>query len=302
MGIYYVKATVKADKDYKAATSNVCKVVIAPKQTAISAYNTTSGIYLYWNKVKEATGYRIYRREQGGTYKRVYATTKNTTLKWTDKNAEVGTNYEYDVRPYYKTSGGTMIYAITRTDDARKAARTKLTSTNTRSGLKLSWNKVYNATGYTVWRKASTADSFTKIATIKKGDITSYNDTRATNGTKYTYYVRPTGNVTVRTNKVTKLFLKATEITKISSPKAGQVKVTWDKNTKADGYQVRYSKSESFSSYSTSKITSKNTVSKTLTGLTKGKTYYVKVRSYKKSGDTTYYSAWTTVSSVKTKK
>lgn len=301
MGIYYVKVKVKADKDYKAATSNVCKVVIAPKQTTISAYNSASGIYLYWDKVGHADGYRIYRREQGGTYERVYSTSKNTTLKWTDKNAKVGTNYEYDVRPYKKVSG-TTIYAITRTDDARKAARTKLTSSNTRSGLKLSWNKVYNATGYTVWRKASTADSFTKIATIKNGSTTTYTDSRAKNGTKYTYYVRPTGNVTVRTNKVTKLYLAATEINKISSPKAVQVKVTWDKNAKADGYQVRYSTSSSFSSYKTVKVTSKSTLNTTISGLTKGKTYYVKVRSYKKSGDTTYYSAWTEVSSVKTKK
>jgi len=301
IGVYYVKVTVKADNTYKKATSNVCKVVIAPKQPKVTASNNASGINLSWDKVSEADGYRIYRREHNGTYERVYSTSKVTTLSWTDKNAAVGTNYEYDVRAYKKASG-TTIYSITRTDDANAAARTKLTLTNTRTGVSLSWDKVYNATGYTVWRKASTADSYTKIATIKSGSIISYKDTRAKNGTKYYYYVRPTGDVTVRTNKPAKTYLEATEITKLSSPKAGQLKVTWEKNSKAQGYQVRYSTSSSFSSYKTSKITSNGTVSKTLTGLSKGKTYYVKVRSYKKVGDTTYYSAWTETDSFKTKK
>lgn len=39
-------------------------------------------------------------------------------------------------------------------------------------------------------------------------------------------------------------------------------------------------------------------VAKNITGLTKGKRYYVGVRSYKTVGKKTYYSAWSTPKSV----
>lgn len=39
-------------------------------------------------------------------------------------------------------------------------------------------------------------------------------------------------------------------------------------------------------------------VAKNITGLTKGKRYYVSVRSYKTVGKKTYYSAWSTPKSV----
>ena len=40
-------------------------------------------------------------------------------------------------------------------------------------------------------------------------------------------------------------------------------------------------------------------VSKTLSGLTKGKTYYVRVRVYKQSGTSKYYSAWSGIKTIK---
>ena len=44
------------------------------------------------------------------------------------------------------------------------------------------------------------------------------------------------------------------------------------------------------------------TVSKKVTGLKGGKKYYVKIRTYKTIGKTKYYSPWSKVKTVKTKK
>lgn len=46
------------------------------------------------------------------------------------------------------------------------------------------------------------------------------------------------------------------------------------------------------------KMAGSKSAAKNITGLTKGKRYYVSVRSYKTVGKKTYYSAWSTPKSV----
>lgn len=83
----------------------------------------------------------------------------------------------------------------------------------------------------------------------------------------------------------------------------GKFSAKWTKNSYADGYELRYSTSSKFPSNSTKKviITSKDTLSKTVSKLTKGKTYYVSVRAYKTVGATKFYSGWTSAKNVKIK-
>ena len=92
------------------------------------------------------------------------------------------------------------------------------------------------------------------------------------------------------------------KVNNITTPKAQQLKVTWKKNAKADGYRIRYSTSESFKSYKTVTVKSNKTLNTTIKSLKKNTKYYVKVQSYKKNSGKTYYSAWSDVKSKKTKK
>ena len=79
--------------------------------------------------------------------------------------------------------------------------------------------------------------------------------------------------------------------------------VKWGRNTKATGYQVQYCLNKSFSSGNkAATIKSNKTVSKTIGSLTKGKMYYVRVRSYKTVSGKNHYSAWSVVKAVKVKK
>ena len=64
-----------------------------------------------------------------------------------------------------------------------------------------------------------------------------------------------------------------------------------------------YSTSSNFKSGNkTKKITSNKTTSKKITGLKAKKKYYVKVRTYKTVNGTKYYSGWSKVKTVTTKK
>lgn len=85
---------------------------------------------------------------------------------------------------------------------------------------------------------------------------------------------------------------------KNSSSKKAVVKVK--KVSGAQGYQIRYSLKSSMKSAKT--VLSKST-SKTVSGLKKGKTYYVQVRAYKiDSSGSKVYGAWSSKQKVKIKK
>ena len=95
---------------------------------------------------------------------------------------------------------------------------------------------------------------------------------------------------------------KSTSLKTISTPKAGQIKVTWNKNTTTDYYQIQYSTSSKFTSSTTKATYSyKNTyTSKTISNLTKGKRYYVRIRAIDSTKK--IYSSWSSVKSITVKK
>ena len=81
--------------------------------------------------------------------------------------------------------------------------------------------------------------------------------------------------------------------------------VKWKKQSKAkrkkfNGYQIRYSTSSDMSGAKYVRA-SKNSKSKKIKNLKTKKRYYVQVRTYTKSGVTTFYSKWSAKKSVKTK-
>jgi len=178
------------------------------------------------------------------------------------------------------------------------------TVANAAKGVTVKWTKAAGASGYYVYRKAGSG-KYAKVKTVAKAAAGSWTDTavKAKNGTTYTYYVVAYGGTAKLTGGN-----KAAVVVRLTSPAAPgatnvsgkKAKFTWKKNAKANGYQVQWSTSSAFKSGNKSKTITKNsTLSFTATGLKKGKTYYVRVRSYKKVGGKTYYSAWSTKKAVK---
>ena len=80
-----------------------------------------------------------------------------------------------------------------------------------------------------------------------------------------------------------------------------QFSVVWKKQTtQMSGYQIQYATKKKFKS--SKKVTSKkSTTRKTIKKLKSKKTYYVRVRTYKKLYDTNYYSKWSNTMKIKTK-
>lgn len=89
------------------------------------------------------------------------------------------------------------------------------------------------------------------------------------------------------------------KITSIKALGSGKAKLSWQKVGSADGYLIYRSLKKSSGFKSVKTITKGTTVSYTASGLTKGKTYYFKVRAYRTINGTKYYSKYSTVKSVK---
>lgn len=141
-----------------------------------------------------------------------------------------------------------------------------------------------------------TADK--KIATVSKGKVTG----KKAGQVVITVKSAATANYNEATADVTiKIKPKTTSISKVTSPKKGQIKVTWKKNTTGGAYEIQYSTSKKFTKKTTKSVTvAKNsTTSKSITKLSKGKKYYVRMRSIDKTGKLA--SAWSTKKNVTTK-
>ena len=120
--------------------------------------------------------------------------------------------------------------------------------------------------------------------TLKSAATTNYN---AAKDVKITITVKPK-NVT---------------LSSVKSKVKAQLTVSWKKDSMVSGYQVVYSTDKNFKNAKTVNVKSAKTVSKTISKLTKGKKYYVRVRAYKTiDKKTTIYGDYSSVKNVSIKK
>lgn len=89
---------------------------------------------------------------------------------------------------------------------------------------------------------------------------------------------------------------------KLKSLKKGKIKITWKKDSQADGYQIQYAGNTKFTKNRKSvNITKKSTVSKKISKLAKGKKCYVRIRAYKKIDGKKCYGSWSKIAKGKSK-
>lgn len=301
-----------ATVEFEGKTYTDTKTVPIPAGTIVAvsslkAVNQSSSIKLTWTASKNADGYVIYRRTSDTSYKEIARISGSDTTSFVDKNVNQGVKYLYNMASYKNVDDGEEVGP--KRTSATQIVRAKITSiTNQNGSVKLKWTKVSGVEGYEVYRKSEGQEKYSRITTVKgssKNYYTDKSEKAIVNGKKSQYYILPyyseSSSVVTKTAVKTNYYLKQGELSSVATNGSKKLKVKWKKNTKATGYQVRYSTDKSFDSYKTSKITSKNTLTKTLKSLKAKKTYYVKVRAYKTVSGVNYYSSWSTVKSKKTK-
>ncbi|WP_051588829.1 leucine-rich repeat protein [Ruminococcus sp. NK3A76] len=287
-GHKYVDKVVKPTYDAQGYTLHTCSVCSDSYKDNYTDKLVKPHTHSYTSKITKSatctqTGTKTYTCSCGDSYTEVIPMTAH---KYTAKV----------VKPTYDAQGYTLHTCSVCSDSYKDTYTAKLTRTSIAkaavSGLS---SKYYTG-------KAITQKPVVKLGskTLKSGtDYTvAYKNNKAV-GTA-TVTITGKGAYTGTVSKTFKILPKKTTLKTAKSPKTRQLKVTYSKVSGVTGYQVTYSTSSKFTKATTKSVNASGT-SKTIAKLTKGKTYYVKVRSYKTIGKTKYYSGYSAVKKVRIK-
>ena len=166
----------------------------------------------------------------------------------------------------------------------------KLGNSATSGKPMLTWNAVYGATSYRIYRSTSRGSGYSLLGTVT---ATSYTNTGAKAGTTYYYRVKacndaglsPYSNVV--SGKVKSVTPKpAAPVVKIgNSASSGKPMLTWNAVSGATSYKVYRATSQN-GTYSL--LGTVTTTSYTNTGAKAGVTYYYKVKAVNSAGESAY--------------
>lgn len=263
--------------------SGSSSTVTVGKTTLSGEAASFDSVKLSWKKVSGVNGYIIYGYDSSSkSYKRVKVVTGESKLTYTDGSKNASTTYKYRVKAYKKTGGKTYYGSASNTLSVKTSGsatgKTTGTSVYVRSGPSTSKSKLTTLginTGVTL--TGSTGNWYRISITIK--------------GTKKTGYISK-DYVTI----IKKPTLKA------SATSTSKIKLTWNKISGANGYQIQRYDSAKKKWVTLKTITSGSTVSYTNSGLKKNTTYKYKIRSYKTVRGNKIYSYYCDAKSAKTKK
>ena len=243
----------------------------------------------------------VYRRTGTGSWTKI-ATVSSSTQSYLNKTSgshavSSGKTYTYSVCAKY----GSVLGSYNKT--GKKICylnQPSVSVANASSGVQVRWAKVSGATSYRVYRKLSTSGQWSRIATLKSSSV-NYTDTKVSNGKKYIYTVRAVNGSDLSSYYTGKTYyyLSSSSVKKVTNSRSRAAAITWSKNSQANGYQIQYATNSKFSSAKSITVGSGSSISKTISGLSKGKTYYIRIRVYKNSGKSRYYSAWSKYRTVK---
>lgn len=145
------------------------------------------------------------------------------------------------------------------------------------------------------------SSSSKSVKVDKKGMITIA--AKFTGSARITIRSSATAGYNAATNHITVTVNPAgTTLTTAKNLSGRKAQITWKKNGYVTGYEIQYSVNKNFRSGSKKTVPGASKTKYTLTKLQKNKTYYVRIRTYKKSGTKKYYSSWSKVKAVRIRK
>lgn len=129
----------------------------------------------------------------------------------------------------------------------------------------------------------------------------SYSNKKSKNIGKYTVTVTFNGERYSGSKVLTYTIVPPNvKLSSVSAKESGKLTVKWAKKKGVNGYQIRYSKKSNMKGSKTKTIKGAKKHQYTITKLTKGKKYYVQVRSYKNVSGKPYYGVWSKKKSART--
>ena len=166
----------------KPATPTPTNLTAAP-----ASYNS---IKLTWTEVNGANGYAIYRAtSSAGTYSLIKTTT-TATASFTNTYLTTGKTYYYKIKAYSLVGTTKKYGSLTAAVNAKPIPAVPASFTAARyssTSIRLSWAPVSGASGYAVYRSASSNGTYSMISRVV---ATAYRNSGLTTGKTYYYKVR----------------------------------------------------------------------------------------------------------------
>lgn len=298
--------------NYYGTYSSALTVPTLPAQVTNVRVDKQTGktVFLAWDSVNGADGYRIYRYNSDSDSYEELDTVGADRTSYEVTGLASACEYRFKIRASKTMNANTYwgeysekVVAVTKPDKVAELSARTLGA----SEIELTWKKSSHVTGYQIYRLDGQTGKYVKIATVEESMPASYTDCKLSAATEYSYKVRAYkkfegtsyygsfSNVKSQVTKPDKVQrLKA-------STKASAVTLKWAASENVTGYQIYRlnTKTKKYEKIATingaDKITYKNK------SLKKGKTYRYKIRAYKKYNGTTYYGGFSSVSRIKVK-
>lgn len=206
----------------------------------LKAVNKSDGVCLTWDPA-EGTGNYVILRDgvQTGT---------SADASYTDKSAKSGVVYSYSVKAVAgetasAPSDAAVIMFLAVPENVKCVCEAE--------GIRVSWDAVDGATGYTLYRRLSTSDTWTSVFTSTEAATLSKLDKGVTDGRTYFYTVRANFKSTDGNTRYTSVMAASAEkiecnlVSSLDTPTIKSVTngfssilVKWTKVSGADGYYI----------------------------------------------------------------
>ncbi len=267
----------------------ITHVPAAPAQPAGLAAadgSSTAQVALSWTDGSCETGYVVWRNTVNsfGSSTAIYTNAANT-VAYNDTGATPGQLYWYFVTATNVTGSSA---ASVGNDGYRKLATVAITSATDGTDLTqvtLIWGDVTGETGYGIWRNTTDNSGTAAWLANAAADATSYNDTSATAGQQYYYFVRATNSTSASLGDFQANgeggYRKLATVTGVAATEnlSDKVTVTWTDGTGETGYGIWRYTSDVSGSASCIGSAAANAVSYDDATATAGQQYYYWVRA-----------------------
>lgn len=224
---------------------------------------------------------------------------ENDPSAGTDKNPSAGTDKD--------PSAGTGSTPGTGTDKKPEAENPGGTGKSSQSiqTKKSIYTVTYGTKPFSLSAKTSGNGKLTYTSSNPKaakvssgGKVTIKNYGSAT----ITIKAAETAKFKAASKKVTvKIIPKKISLKKVTAAGSRGMSIKWKKDKTVTGYEINISIKKNFKSHTIKRNFKASKTSIAIAGFKTGKTYYVRIRAYKKSGKNKYYSEWSKTKSIKIK-
>ena len=270
--------------------------------------NAAGSVTLEWSEADDAHMYRLYRFDPEQNKYVAIQSTADTS--YTDTDLTPGETYQYKVRCYW-TIGGTNYYGtysdVLEATTLPAKVETITADSCTATTITLSWDEIYGATGYRIYQYNPDSAKFEKLTDVS-ADMTSFKVAGLESAKEQQFKVRAykTLGGTNYWGTNSSAFAAVTKPAKVKNTvvetaSSTSVDISWDKVSRATGYQIYRLDPETGSYTKLATIKNNKTFAYTDTALTSTTEYTYKVRAYLTYDGSNYYGGFGDVTSATTK-